>query len=153
MLVLQQKTSQFRNFEIVLASNIWKLDYIIRYSDLTVFRFLRIIKLSALKLSQNFCKPKYKFLIITENFRSMLHETDNELSQSRRVLKRLARSTIHNKIILIFIIIIQVANDNRDDGPMVGNHCSSLSELPIVFLGVVCQGCCQGWYVIKIHLG
>ena len=38
----------------------------------------------------------------------MLHETDNELSSSRRILKRLAMSTIHNKIILVIIIIVQV---------------------------------------------
>jgi hypothetical protein len=38
----------------------------------------------------------------------MLHETDNELSRSRRILKRLAMSTIYNKIILVIIIIVQV---------------------------------------------
>jgi len=43
-----------------------------------------------------------------KNFRSMLHETDHELSRSRRILRRLTVATIHNKIILILIIVIQV---------------------------------------------
>jgi hypothetical protein len=38
----------------------------------------------------------------------MLHETDDELSRSRRVLRRMATVTIHNKIILTLIIIVQV---------------------------------------------
>ena len=43
-----------------------------------------------------------------ERTRTMLHETDHDLTRSRRILKRMAVSTVYNKIILIFIIIIQV---------------------------------------------
>jgi len=43
-----------------------------------------------------------------ERARGMLHETDVELSRSRRILKRISRGTLYNKVVLIFIIIIQV---------------------------------------------
>ena len=34
-----------------------------------------------------------------ERARTRLHETDAELSNSRRILKRLARGTIYNKVV------------------------------------------------------
>lgn len=43
-----------------------------------------------------------------ERSRAMLQETDAEITRSRKILKRLAVSTIYNKMILIVIIIIQV---------------------------------------------
>lgn len=43
-----------------------------------------------------------------ERSRSMLHETDAELSRSRRILKRLYRGTLYNKVVLLFIIIIEL---------------------------------------------
>ena len=43
-----------------------------------------------------------------ERSRARLQETDAELSRGRRVLVRLKVSTIYNKIILIFIILIEL---------------------------------------------
>lgn len=43
-----------------------------------------------------------------ERARTMLSETDAELSRSRRILKRLSRGTIYNKVVLVIIIIIQI---------------------------------------------
>lgn len=43
-----------------------------------------------------------------ERARAMISETDAELSRSRRILKRLSRSTIYNKVVLVIIIIIQL---------------------------------------------
>ena len=38
----------------------------------------------------------------------MLHETDHELTRSRRVLQRIAAATVQNKVILVVIIVVQV---------------------------------------------
>ena len=43
-----------------------------------------------------------------ERARTMLGETDAELTRSRRIIKRLSRSTIYNKMVLICIIIVQL---------------------------------------------
>ena len=43
-----------------------------------------------------------------ERARTMLSETDAELSRSRRILKRMSRGTIYNKAVLLLIIIVQV---------------------------------------------
>ena len=43
-----------------------------------------------------------------ERARNMLSDTDAELSRSRRILKRMSRGTIYNKMVLLFIIIVQV---------------------------------------------
>jgi len=43
-----------------------------------------------------------------ERSRARLHETNAELSRGRRILVRLKVSTIYNKIVLIFIIIIEL---------------------------------------------
>ena len=43
-----------------------------------------------------------------ERARTMLGETEAELSRSRRIIKRLSRSTIYNKMVLIVIIIIEL---------------------------------------------
>ena len=43
-----------------------------------------------------------------ERSRGRLQETNAELSKGRRILLRLKVSTIYNKIILIFIIIIEL---------------------------------------------
>jgi len=43
-----------------------------------------------------------------ERARTMLSETDAELSRSRRILKRMSRGTIYNKVVLLLIIIVQV---------------------------------------------
>jgi len=43
-----------------------------------------------------------------ERARTMLSETDAELSRSRRILKRMSRGTIYNKVVLILIIIVQI---------------------------------------------
>ena len=36
-----------------------------------------------------------------ERARGMLHETDVELSRSRRILKRISRGTLHNKVLVV----------------------------------------------------
>ena len=38
----------------------------------------------------------------------MLHETDHELTRSRRVLQRITAATVQNKVILVVIIVVQV---------------------------------------------
>ena len=43
-----------------------------------------------------------------ERSRARLQETNAELSRGRRILVRLKVSTIYNKIVLIFIIIIEL---------------------------------------------
>ena len=43
-----------------------------------------------------------------ERSRGRLQETNAELSKGRRILLRLKVSTVYNKIILIFIIIIEL---------------------------------------------
>ena len=43
-----------------------------------------------------------------ERSRARLQETNAELSRGRRILVRLKISTIYNKIVLIFIIIIEL---------------------------------------------
>lgn len=50
----------------------------------------------------------FHFRETLERARGMLSETEHELSRSRRILKRMSRGTIYNKIVLIFIIIIQI---------------------------------------------
>ena len=43
-----------------------------------------------------------------ERARTMLSETDAELSRSRRILKRMSRGTIYNKVVLLLIIVVQL---------------------------------------------
>ena len=45
---------------------------------------------------------------VLERARTMLSETDAELSRSRRILKRMSRGTIYNKVALLLIIIVQI---------------------------------------------
>ena len=41
-----------------------------------------------------------------ERARGMLHETDVELSRSRRILKRISRGTLYNKVLTYLLLVV-----------------------------------------------
>ncbi len=63
-----------------------------------------------------------------ERARSRLHDTDVELSRSRRVLKRMARGTIYNKVSETIVGCAQklIPNSNISGGADVHDHHSDL---------------------------